>query len=136
MKCILIILFLFIAPELHAQSFNKDSLRTYMENIGIKYIDFSIAQAIHESANFRSDLFINNHNLFGMRMPERRKTTAIGVRRHYAVYRSWKESVDDFLLMQKGILKKHPTYSLYISYIYRNYASDPLYKQKLQKYIK
>ena len=135
MRCLTII-FLLIALDSYGQKFSKDSLVNYMNDVGIKYVNFSMAQAIHESANFRSDLFINNHNLFGMRMPERRKTTAIGIRRHYAVYRNWKESVDDFLLMQKGILKKYPSYSSYIAYIYRNYASDPLYKQKLQKYIK
>lgn len=117
-------------------SFNKDSLISYMNEIGIKYVNFSYGQAVHESANFRSDIFIHNNNLFGMRLPEYRRTLAIGKRRGYAVYSSWKDSVMDFYIMQQGILKKHETYSSYLSYIFRNYAKDPNYRNKLQKYVK
>ena len=135
MKCLTII-FLLIALNSYGQKFSKDSLIIYMNNVGIKYIPFSLAQSIHETGNFKSDLFINNHNLFGMRMPEKRKTLAIGIRRGYAVYKNWHDSVKDFHLMQIEINKRHSTYSSYIAYIFRNYAKDPLYKQKLQKYIK
>jgi len=114
--------------------FSKQNLVKYMEEIGIKYINFTLAQAIHESANFRSKRFIQDNNMFGMRKATQRKTTASGVRNKYATYTSWQRSVDDFLLMQKNILKKHKTKSAYMAYISRNYAADGLYMQKLKKY--
>jgi uncharacterized FlgJ-related protein len=114
--------------------FSKQNLIQYMEEIGIKYINFTLAQAIHESANFRSRRFIQDNNMFGMRKATQRKTTASGVRNKYATYTSWQRSVDDFLLMQKNILKKHKTKSAYMVYISRNYAADGSYMQKLKKY--
>ncbi len=126
---------------LYGQTFNKDSLSGYMDSVGIKYIPFSIAQSVHETANFRSRLFLEHNNLFGMKLSSYRTSVAIGkTKGGYAIYYSWKDSVLDFFLMQQGIfkaMKKFPQkYPTYYSYIYKNYAKDPNYKQKLQKYIK
>ncbi len=121
--------------EKNDDEFTRANLEKYMEEIGIKYINFTLAQAIHESGNFTSRRFVQDNNMFGMKKAEIRKTTAIKTRNGYAVYGSWKKSVEDFFLMQEKILIKHKTKTAYVRYIAKNYAKDPQYMQKLQKYI-
>ncbi|MCH9735998.1 MAG: glucosaminidase domain-containing protein [Actinomycetia bacterium] len=61
-----------------------------------------IAQAQLESGNFSSNIFKENHNLFGMKLPSRRPTMAIGENRGFAVYPSWMDSVVDYFLRQQA----------------------------------
>lgn len=143
MKCIIILCIMMtwgmLTGKLYGQTstFNKEVLVKYMDSVGVKYINFSLAQAIHESANFRSSLFQKHNNMFGMKVSVYRETTAIGkIAGGYAIYASWKDSVKDFYIFQQKVLKKYSSYEAYTGYMYRNYAKDPLYKQKLQKYIK
>jgi hypothetical protein len=51
-----------------------------------------------ESGNFKSKVFRENNNAFGMRLPKRRTTTAIGKNRGYAIYKDWYDSVYDYWL--------------------------------------
>ena len=53
------------------------------------------AQAMIESNNFQSKIYRENNNMFGMKMPERRATLAIGINKGHAVYRNWRECVID-----------------------------------------
>src|SRR5690606_3074917 len=55
-----------------------------------------IAQAKHESGNFNSPVFWENHNYFGMKQAKKRKTTAIGTNRGHAVYNSFEDCVIDY----------------------------------------
>ena len=52
------------------------------------------------------------YNLFGMRLPKARKTTAIGKKRHYAVYKDWISSVEDYKHWQNKIPNKPNNISL------------------------
>lgn len=54
-----------------------------------------------ETSNFTSDLYRNNLNLFGMRLPKKRATTAIGERAKHAVFSSYISAVDDYFLWLK-----------------------------------
>ena len=51
-----------------------------------------------ESGNFKSKVFRENNNAFGMRLPKRRTTTAIGKNKGYAIYKDWYDSVYDYWL--------------------------------------
>lgn len=67
------------------------------------------AIAAHETGNFTSDLALKSNNFFGMHMPMRRETTAIGATsNNYAIYRDAKDSINDFLKWFKfhGVDKK------------------------------
>ena len=62
-----------------------------------------VAQAIHETGNFTSELFEKGNNAFGMKLPRRRPTLAIdrGLRVEgdpAASFNSVEDSVDDLLL--------------------------------------
>ena len=85
----------------------------------------------HESANFKSKIFKENNNLFGMKMPKRRKTMAIGINRGHAKYSSWQASVIDYKLMQKRYAhnKSRNQYFVYL----RKYAQDPNYVNKIKR---
>lgn len=59
-----------------------------------------LAIALHETGNLTSSVYHNNNNLFGMRMPKERQTTAIGDtnRDGYANYSNVQDSIADFRL--------------------------------------
>jgi uncharacterized FlgJ-related protein len=59
-----------------------------------------VAQAMHETGNFTSPVFYRNNNAFGMRLAQKRPTTAIGDpdKDNYANYDSIEDSVEDLKL--------------------------------------
>ena len=113
--------------------FSKENMMRLMYNLKIAHPDIVMAQAIIESGNFKSKIFKENNNLFGMKMPEYRKTTAIGINRGHAVYRNWRESVIDYALWQ-GKRARYQTTSQYLRRL-RSYAADPNYITKIKRRI-
>lgn len=66
-------------------------------------LPYIIAQAKHETGNYKSRLYLDSNNLFGMKMPERRPTIATKgflspEGNNYAQYKSDFESLQDLLL--------------------------------------
>ena len=79
---------------------------------GIKdeFIKILTAQAMHETGNFTSRLYIEQNNLFGMGHPIIRETTSTGDVRGFANYATLEDSVTDmFLWLTEFKLK--PTYT-------------------------
>jgi hypothetical protein len=119
---------------------NKDAklLFLYLEIIenDIKHPDIVLAQAILESGYLSSPIFIENNNLFGMRLPERRPTVALSENRGYSVYDCWTDSVKDYKLFQEFLFRrKEKTRDEYFDYLDRIYAEDPNYVPFLKKVI-
>ena len=115
----------------------SDTLYVY-ENIkqqGIKFSEITLAQSILETGMFKSNICKRNKNLFGMRKPFRRKTTAIGKRKGYAKYRSYEQSIKDFKLWQDSRKVKNMTKSKYLKML-RGYYVDKNYLKKLNKIVK
>lgn len=106
-------------------------------NAGIKFPEVAFAQAILESGHFRSKIAKQNNNLFGMRMPNKRQTTAIGTKYGYAKYKSWQASVEDYKNWQDMIFKKYPsmTLSQFKSYINRIYSTTENYMAKVNTIV-
>lgn len=95
---------------------------------GLRFPHIVFKQAIMESG-LVSDIALVNHNIFGMRLPRVRATTAIGSRNGYAVYSSWQSSVDDYALFQKGFTgSSESDYYLFL----RSYG-DSAYVSNLKK---
>ena len=113
--------------------FSKENMIKLIIDLNIAHPDIVMAQAIIESGNFKSNIFKENNNLFGMKMPEYRKTTAIGINRGHAVYRNWRESVIDYALWQ-GKRARYSTTNQYLRRL-RSYAADPNYITKIKKRI-
>jgi uncharacterized FlgJ-related protein len=64
------------------------------------------AQAAHETGNFTSTIFRLNNNPFGMKLPESRRTTAIGERSGHALYSSMESAAQDYWLYYTN--RKYP----------------------------
>ncbi len=111
------------SPSLQAHSdFSEKALIALMKELKIKYPETVLSQARLETGNFTSDIFKENHNLFGMKMAEKRPTSAIGINRGHASYANWRESVIDYALFQSFIIAKLQT------------VDKESYRKHIQKY--
>jgi uncharacterized FlgJ-related protein len=101
--------------------------------MGIQHIDVVLAQAILESGTFTSRIFKTKNNMFGMKVPGKRQTTAIN-KKGYASYVSWVDCVKDYKLYQDYVTKnKVISKSKYLSIIAKSYSQSPEYVSKIVK---
>ena len=115
--------------------FSKKELKKYIKHLNLKHPDIVYAQAVLETGNFKSKLFVNNNNLFGFKEPKVRSNTARGSVSGYAYYSSWRQSVIDYALYQSSYIRKLNRED-YFDYLDKNYAEDPNYSKKLKEIIK
>jgi flagellum-specific peptidoglycan hydrolase FlgJ len=118
---------------------NYVNLYNTILSLGILYPDIVFAQAVLESGSFKSNLTILNNNIFGMRYPSIRETTAIGKGKSgYAKYETWVHSVEDYLHWQEFLFSKRGELSKteYFAYLKRWYAKDKNYVIKVKEKIK
>ena len=144
MKCItLTLIALFISLEVGSASFTRraelpfspSNMLTTMTEMGIVYPDIVMAQARIETAHFTSKIFKENHNLFGMKLPKQRSTTAIGEQYNHAEYTSWRQSVIDYKLWQDRVLTKVKSKRAYLKYLNKYYATDKKYVTLIKQMI-
>lgn len=95
-----------------------------------------LCQAKIESAQYSSQLYQRNNNLFGMKISGSRVTTAGEGRAGYKTYPSWRESVTDYVLWQMSHNVSKMTQEEYITYLGKIYAEDPKYTNKIREMIK
>jgi flagellum-specific peptidoglycan hydrolase FlgJ len=105
---------------------------------GIRHPDIVFAQAILESGYFTSSLFVRANNLFGMQLPTKRETTAVGSTNGYSKYENWQQSIYDYKLWQEFLFSRRGELSKaeYYAYLKKWYASDKRYVSKVQKKVK
>lgn len=115
--------------------FSEKELKKYIKHLNLKHPDIVYAQAVLETGNFKSKLFVNNNNLFGFKEPKVRSNTARGSVNGYAYYSSWRQSVIDYALYQSSYIRKLNR-EAYFDYLDKNYAEDPNYSKKLKEIIK
>ena len=120
------------------EEFSEEALLSFMKELKIKYPETVLAQARLESGNFTSDIFKENHNLFGMKVAEKRPTSAIGINRGHAQYSNWKESVVDYALFQSYIIAKLPKNNIdeYRNYIQKFYSETSDYLTRIDRTVK
>lgn len=116
--------------------FSEKKLRKYLKELNVKYIDVVVAQAKLESNDFQSNIFKQNHNLFGMKLAVARSSTSHSEFSSHAVYKSWRESVLDYAMFQNTIIHKCKTVKQYKAYIQRNYSHTSTYMQRVEKIIR
>ena len=93
-----------IQPVVVSEDF-QDQLLELIFEIKLEHPYIVLAQAILESGNYQSQVFKENNNLFGMKMPYRRSTLAVGINKGHAVFKSWKHSVYDYGLYQMAYMR-------------------------------
>lgn len=115
-------------------SFSIDNFKIYLKQINAPHAHIIYSIAKHE-CGFRSDLFVNNNNLFGMRRPNVRPNKSIQEGQRWAKFEHWTHSVDDFILYMQytGILNSSE--KQFLNHIDKNYAMRSGYQNTLKKYF-
>jgi hypothetical protein len=142
MRTLIIILFgviglscLNTAGEFKEPLTKNDSIFAIIDTMGFDYPEVIKAQVILETGNFSSRVYKRNNNLFGMRLPKKRPTTAIESNLGYAVYSDVYSSIEDRYIYDT-IYFKDLSREKYMSKLNRIYAHDPKYIQLLEKIIR
>ncbi len=116
--------------------FSEEAFDLYLNSFNLKFPHIAKAQAKLESANFSSEVFKANNNMFGMRKATIRPTTNVGSNLGHAVYENWRASVQDYVLYSAAYLRELKTEEDYYQYLGNNYAEDPNYVKKLKEIVK
>jgi uncharacterized FlgJ-related protein len=133
---ILFLLFFNVTPILTYNTITHENLYSKILEYNIKYPDIVFAQAVLESGHFKSVLFRNNNNLFGMKVPKVRKTMALN-KTGYSQYKTIDDSIYDYYLFQQHVMrKKEMSRNEYLTYIGKNYAENTEYLKRINYIIK
>lgn len=132
---------MFISEETKAiileeqNEFSEEKLKAYILELNLKFPHIVFAQAKLESGNFKSNIFIQNNNFFGMKCAKQRPTTNKGKKNNHAYFNTWRDCVVDYAFYQAKYLSKIKSESDYIEYLNENYAQDKDYINKLKDII-
>lgn len=116
-----------------ASKFSEEKLIEEIKRLNFRFPHIVLAQAQIESGHFSSPIFIENHNMFGMREARVRANLARGTKRSHAYYDTWKESLYDYALYYSSYLAKMRTEEQYYNYLDQSYAEDPNYVSKVKR---
>jgi len=115
------------------EPFSEEKLIALMKELNIKFPHIVLAQAKLETNNYKSGIFKENHNLFGMKEARVRINTAKGTNRNHAYYDNWESSVYDYAFYQCRYLSALTTEAEYYRYLGNSYAEDVHYVSKIRK---
>lgn len=115
--------------------FSEEKLIEEIKKMHFNYPEIILAQAKLETGNFTSPIFKSNHNLFGMREPNKRITTVIETQNGHGYYENWKDSFYDYVIFYSSYLRTLDTEQEYYNYLSQNYATDPRYVSTLKAMI-
>ena len=116
--------------------FEEKELIQLMKDLNMKFPHIALAQSYIETNRFKSRIFRENNNLFGMKQARQRVNTAKGTQHNHAYYESWEESVYDYAFYQCRYLGGIKTEEEYFRYLNASYAEDPNYVSKIKSVIK
>jgi uncharacterized FlgJ-related protein len=115
--------------------FSEEKLIEKITELNFRYPHIILAQAKLESGHFKSTIFLENNNMFGMKEAKLRANLAKGTNRGHAYYETWQESVIDYALYYSSYLRSIKNEGEYFEYLRQNYAEDPTYVQRLKQII-
>lgn len=95
-----------------------------------KHPDIVMKQVLYETDHFKSTIWKENNNLFGMKVAKKRYTHATGENRGHAVYESWRWCIQDYSYWQ-SLYYKSGDYYLFLDSI--GYATNKEYTQTLKR---
>lgn len=116
--------------------FSQDKLVEMLDNLNVRFPHIVLAQARLETGGYRSRIFKENNNLFGMKQATVRVNTASGTQHNHAYYNTWIESVYDYAFYQTRYLSGAKNEEEYFYVLGQSYAEDPDYVSKLKNEIK
>lgn len=116
-------------------SFSQEKLTEMLVDLNVSFPHIVMAQSILETGYWKSDIFLENHNLFGMKQARRRITTAEGTSRNHAYYNHWRESVYDYAFYQCRYLGTINSEEAYFQYLDASYAEASDYVNTIKRVI-
>lgn len=115
--------------------FTQEKFVQMIKDINIKYPHIVLAQSMIETGKWKSNIFLENQNLFGMKEAKSRITTAKGTQHNHALYNHWRESVYDYAFYQSRYLHNIRSENEYYQYLAANYAENPNYLRAVKALI-
>lgn len=115
--------------------FSEEKLEKMISKLNFKFPHIVYAQTLLETNKFTSNIFKENHNLFGMKQATVRINTARGIQNEHAYYNNWMESVYDYALYSATYLSSLKTEEEYYDYLSQFYAEDKSYISKLKDIV-
>ena len=111
--------------------FNEKNLSAELTKQGVSFPDVAMAQARLETGHFKSDVFKENNNLFGMKRAVHRTTLGQGNPGEYVYFKSIEESIIDYKLYQMQFVHEINSEEMYIKRICQSYSSNDNYEKLL-----
>jgi uncharacterized FlgJ-related protein len=115
--------------------FTEESFVELLKELNVRFPHIVLAQSIVETGHWTSNIFKENHNLFGMKQARVRVNTARGTQYNHAYYDNWRESVYDYAFYQCRYLGSIKTEDEYFKYLSESYAEADGYINILKKVI-
>lgn len=104
---------------------SKAQVYNYALRIGIKYPIICASQAIYESANFSSRVYLNKNNCLGFK----------GNNGRYKQFKSWKDCIAFYKVYQHRS-GHSSSYGNWLVYVGRNYSNNKAYYVTLKAIIR
>jgi uncharacterized FlgJ-related protein len=122
--------------EKERNKFTDEKFIELVKELNMKFPHIVYAQAKIESGNFKSAVFKQNNNLFGMKQARARVNTAKGTNLNHAYYDNWKESVYDYAFYQCRYMSNASTEEEYYATLDASYAeAGDSYSRSLKQII-
>jgi len=122
--------------EKEKNKFTEEKLIAMLKELNVKFPYIALAQAKLETGNFKSAVFKQNNNLFGMKQARVRVNTAKGTNLNHAYYENWQESVYDYAFYQCRYMSNARTEAEYFAALDASYAEANYYSGTLKGIIK
>lgn len=115
--------------------FTQEKFVDELKRLNVKFPYIVMAQSILETGHWKSQVFKENHNLFGMKQANIRINTAKGTNLNHAYYDDWRESVYDYAFYQCRYMGNADTEEEYYLALGASYAEADNYVQALKTVI-
>ena len=122
--------------EKEKNKFTEEKFIAMLKELNVKFPYIALAQAKLETASFKSAVFKQNNNLFGMKQARVRVNTAKGTNLNHAYYENWQESVYDYAFYQCRYMSNARTEAEYFAALDASYAEASQYSGTLKGIIK
>lgn len=107
-----------------------DNIDYWLDYFEVEQQEIVKQQIFLETGNLSSKICIENRNLFGMRMPSVRETTAIKKQHGHALYSNYIMSIEDYAIWQKRFYDGEEDYYEFLTRV--GYATEPTYIERLK----
>jgi hypothetical protein len=119
----------------NSHQFTRGKLEEMLGSLNLKFPHIALAQTILETGEYKSKIFKENKNLFGMKQARTRTTLAEGTQYGHAYYKSWSNSVLDYAFWVSTYAHKCKTESQFYQLLDSVYAEDGSYTKKLKSIV-